>query len=102
MAKRLMVALSNAAEGRDEDFNDWYENVHIPDVCSIEGVLSATRYEVEGDNPAVPHRYLTIYELGREGAAVMADIVEGMSSGAFAASDSIDASTASLTFWRAR
>jgi hypothetical protein len=102
MAKRLMVALSNAAEGRDEEFNDWYDNVHIPDVCSIKGVLDATRYEVESDDPAAPQRYLTIYELDREGAAVMGDIVEGMSSGAFTASDTIDVSTASLTFWRAR
>ena len=99
MAKRLMVVLSNAVEGRDEEFND---NVHIPDVCSIEGVLSATRYAVEGDDPAAPQRYMTIYELDREGAAVMADIVEGMTSGALAISDSIDTSTASSTFWRSR
>ena len=45
---------------------------------------------------------MTIYELDRDGAAVMADIMENMGSGAFAYSDSIDASTASLTFWRAR
>ena len=44
MAKRLMVALSNAAEGRDEEYNDWYSNVHIPDICSLEGVLGATRF----------------------------------------------------------
>jgi hypothetical protein len=102
MAKRLMLVLSNAAQGRDDEFNDWYDNVHIPDVCSIEGVLSAARYEVEGDDPAAPQRYMTIYELDREGAAVMADIVEGMTSGALAISDSIDTSTASSTFWRSR
>jgi hypothetical protein len=102
MAKRLMVAFSNAAEGRDEEFNDWYSNVHIPDVCSLEGVLSAARFELEKDNPAAPHQYLTIYELDRDGDAVMADIIENMGSGAFAYSDSIDSSTASLTFWRAR
>jgi hypothetical protein len=96
-----MVALSNAAEGRDEEFNEWYDKVHIPDVLTVEGVLSATRYEVEGDDPAAPQRYMTVYELDRVGADVMGDIVAGMTSGAFAASDSIDASTASLSFWRA-
>ena len=102
MAKRLMLALSNAAAGRDKEFNDWYDEVHIPDVLSVEGVLSATRFELESDDPAAAHRYLTVYELDREGPAVMGDIIEGMASGSFAASDSIDASTASISFWRAR
>jgi len=102
MTKRLMVTLTNAAEGRDEEFNDWYDNVHIPDVLTIDGVQSAQRFEVEGDDPAAPHRYLTIYELDREGAAVMGDIIDAMGSGTFTGSESIDGSTAAVSFWRTR
>jgi len=102
MAKRLMVIMSNAAEGRDEEFNDWYDNVHLPAICSIEGVVSATRYEIDDDDTAAPHRYMTIYEIDREGEAVMDQIVKGMASGEVVISDSLDPSTGSSTFWRPR
>lgn len=102
MTKRLMVIMSDATGGRDGAFNDWYDNVHIPDVYSIEGVLSATRYEIEGDDTAAPQRYMTIYELDREGAAVPADMVKGMTSGGLATSDGLDTSTASSISWRSR
>jgi hypothetical protein len=102
MAKRLMVALSSAVEGREDEFNEWYENVHIPDICSIDGVLSATRYELEEGGFPIPQRYLTIYEIDRPGAEVMAAIGEGMGSGAFALTDSIDGESATLTFWGPR
>lgn len=101
MARRLMVIMSNAVEGRDEDFNDWYDNVHLPAICSIEGVVSAARYEIDDDD-AAPHRYMTIYEIDREGAAVMDQIVKGMASGEVVISDSLDPSTGSSTFRRPR
>ena len=100
MAKQLMVVFSNAAEGREAEFNDWYERVHIPDVCSVEGVLGAQRYELAAEDPNAPHKFLTIYELDRDGGAVMADVAEGMVSGTFVASDSIDATSASIGFWK--
>jgi hypothetical protein len=99
MAKRLMVALSSAVEGREDEFNEWYENVHIPDICSIEGVLNATRYELEEGGFPIPQRYLTIYEIDRPGDEIAAAIGEGVASGAFTLTDSIDAASGTLNFW---
>ena len=47
MADRfIQIVFSNPAEGKDDEFNDWYDNVHIPDLLAIPGMLSAQRYKL--------------------------------------------------------
>jgi hypothetical protein len=101
MARQLMVVFSNAAEGRDDEFNRWYDEVHAPDLLSIEGVESCQRFEV-ADPEGVPHRYLAIYELSRDGASVMGELAEGMGSGRFQGSDTVDPDSAVIGFWNPR
>jgi len=38
MAKYKMVTLTNPVEGREEAYNDWYQNVHLPEVVAYKGV----------------------------------------------------------------
>jgi len=47
---------------KETDFNDWYNNIHLPDVLETPGFVAATRYEMKEfrDGRA---KYLTIYEL---------------------------------------
>jgi hypothetical protein len=65
MPKGIMVVESGPAEGREDEYNDWYANTHIPEILSkVPGFVGATRYRVA--NPAEPGskaRYLAIYEL---------------------------------------
>lgn len=65
--KAIFVVLVNCSDpAREEVFNDWYNNVHIPDVLSCDGFVRCSRYElstVPGDREA---RYLTIYEVAAE------------------------------------
>ena len=71
-----MLVFSNAAEGRDDEFNKWYDEVHKGDVLSLEPFKSAKRYVVS-QVPGLPdpaHRYLAIYE--HEGPAK--DAMESM------------------------
>lgn len=69
MAKRQtykFMVLTNAVDGRDDEFNDWYSNRHIPDVLAIPGIVSASRYELAGTQrmtPPWPYRYLAIYDI---------------------------------------
>jgi hypothetical protein len=63
MEKYLLVVESNCTDPeREEEFNDWYNNVHIPDVLEAEGHIKAERFElinpVEGKG-----KYLAIYEI---------------------------------------
>jgi hypothetical protein len=60
----MLVVFTNAAEGRDEEFNRWYNDVHLGDVLGVEGFVAAQRFELEemgGGKPA--HRYLALYEI---------------------------------------
>jgi hypothetical protein len=38
-----MVVLTNSTPGREAEFNDWYDSVHLAQVCEIEGFKTARR-----------------------------------------------------------
>lgn len=101
MAKQLMVVFSNSAEGKDAEFNEWYDRAHAPDLLSIDGVESCQRFEIANPEGAT-HRYLAMYELTRDGNEIMGDLMEGMASGKFEASDTVDPNSAVIGFWNPR
>jgi hypothetical protein len=66
MAKYTLVVLSNANAGKDAEYNEWYNKVHIPDVLNVPGFAAAQRFELADaqlDKSNRPHRYLALYEL---------------------------------------
>ena len=66
MAKYSMVVQSKAVDGRDDDYNTWYDNQHFGDICAIPGVTGGRRLEqvmtVAGE-PGL--KYLAIYDIER-------------------------------------
>ena len=61
MAKQILLVLSDPVAGREDEYNDWYNNQHLHDVCNAPGFLSARRFKIlDGD---AGHRYLAIYEM---------------------------------------
>jgi hypothetical protein len=82
----------NPFEGRDAEFNAWYDAEHIPDVLALPGFLRAERFEVHplGNEPM---RYLTVYEAE---ADTPEEVLERIRAGqpGFRHSDSVDFSTA--------
>ena len=104
--RAIQVVFSNPAAGREEEFNQWYDNVHIPELLAVPGMLSATRYalheagiyHVRGG--VVPeHKYMCVYELEGDVDKVMGRIQERVASGEIHMSDSLDLSTSRLSFW---
>ena len=66
VAKHLMVVLSNAKPGQEDEFNRWYSQVHVLDTINkLDGFLSAQRFEQPTlpEAPPCPYRYLAIYEI---------------------------------------
>jgi len=64
-----MSVYSNAVEGRDAEYNQWYDDIHLAEVLEVPGFVAAQRFAVagdpvRGDTPA--HKYLAIYELETE------------------------------------
>jgi hypothetical protein len=70
--KHILVVLSNAVDGEDDQFNDWYDNQHLGDVLQVPGFIAARRFRLsEGQMPGAesPYRYLAIYEVESARAA---------------------------------
>ena len=66
MGKHMLLVLSNATEGEDSAFNEWYTNTHLGDVLKVPGFVAAQRYalsEAQLAPGALPYRYLAIYEV---------------------------------------
>jgi len=65
MAKHVLVALTSPAEGRESEYNNWYNDIHIPEILSVPGITSARRFRIQvakaGGAPA--WKYLAIYEV---------------------------------------
>lgn len=64
MAAYKLVVTSNAVEGREDEYNDWYDNQHVPDVLNVPGFHGAQRLVIENplsDAPP-PFKYMAIYE----------------------------------------
>jgi hypothetical protein len=111
--KSLLLVFSNPTEGREQEFNSWYDSTHVPDVLAVPGVVSAQRYEVapveapevEGAPPPPPpptHRYLAVYELDRDGDVVMAEFASRIANGEMKLSDTLDFASVGLSVWRPR
>ena len=58
----ILLVLSNCKNAaREQEFNQWYEDVHIPDILDAGGFHTAYRYE-SLDPAATKAKYLAIYE----------------------------------------
>ncbi|MEQ3549631.1 hypothetical protein WIS52_04020 [Pseudonocardia nematodicida] len=76
MPKMIHAVFSDVVSpDREDEFNDWYSRMHVPDVCAIPGVLSARRFRTAEQRSAFHgelaggHRYLVIYELDTDDPA---------------------------------
>jgi len=63
MAKWFYMVESNSTDAsREDEFNEWYDKVHLPDVLETPGFIRATRYEntesLEGKT-----KFLAVYEI---------------------------------------
>ncbi len=68
MTRATLAVYTNPSDpSRDEEFNSWYNEVHLPDVLAVDGFVAATRFRVAGagigGDGEVPHRYVALYEI---------------------------------------
>ncbi len=92
MPRYKLVVYSRPNPGREDDYNDWYQNVHLRELLALPGFVSAKRYRharnlVEGE--AYP--YLSIYEIETDDIdAVLQGLRTTAAQGLFNMSDAID------------
>jgi hypothetical protein len=70
MAKYIMLAFSNPVRGREQEYNDWYDQFHVPEMLASPGLVAAQRYRVAPVEPPdypgyqpMPYRYLNLMEI---------------------------------------
>lgn len=66
MSRYVFIVQSNPVSGRADEYNQWYENVHLDEVIAIPGFVGAQRFELYGEpfqgaRPSL--KYLCIYEM---------------------------------------
>jgi hypothetical protein len=104
--RHIQLVFSNPYEGKDDEFNEWYDNVHLPEVLAVPGMISAERFDLRplareaGTTPEF--RYLAIYELEGDPDVILAKIGEGVQSGTIVLSDTFDRMGSRLSFWAPR
>ena len=66
MAKWLLVMSTDCNDpSRENEFNDWYDKIHLPDILETPGFVKATRYE--NTDPSVSTgKFLAVYEIETE------------------------------------
>ncbi len=59
---------------REKEFNEWYSNVHIPDIAKAGGVIQANRFQLAGPAEG-KSKYMTLYEIEYEDFEAWRDAV---------------------------
>ncbi len=73
MPKGIMFVPSGpSSPEREDEYNQWYSKVHIPEVCQIEGITGARRFKRVHPDPAEAP-YVAIYELESDDLAGIFD-----------------------------
>jgi hypothetical protein len=108
MTERLfyLVFSNPVAEDREEEFHQWYDEVHLPEVLATPGFISAQRIGLRrtefarATEPA--QRFGVLYEVEGDPEEVMGRVSAGVAAGTIHMSDVLDLSTFQMAFWSPR
>lgn len=73
----LFVALTNPTPGLEAEYNTWYTNVHLKEVASVKGFISARRFKLTKPQYIAdqPYQYVAIYKVQSDCAQ---DIIDNL------------------------
>ena len=63
IGKTVLVVTMDVDEADEAEFNEWYNEQHLPERMAIPGYISARRFKLEGDNNSGALKYLCIWEM---------------------------------------
>lgn len=66
MPRYNLFAFTNPVPGQEQEFNDWYTDVHLGDVLKLPGVQAAQRFslaDVQLREGPHPWSYMAVYEI---------------------------------------
>ena len=90
--------------GKEKEYNDWYDNQHLPDLLKIPGIVAAQRYRHDDPRegmPAPAAKYLAIYEIDSDDiASVFKEIAARRNTPLMPLSDAMDAGATTTAVYR--
>jgi hypothetical protein len=102
MTRFHFMVFSNPVEGRDDDFNTWYDKEHLEDLLAIDCFTAAQRYRLAALGPGQEqptYRYAAVYEAeGDDAAVAQQKLMDALTSGRARASDAIAPGTFAAWF----
>jgi hypothetical protein len=91
------VVFTEPKPGREDAYNDWYDNIHLAEVIAVEGFVAAQRFkivDVAGNAPGAS-RYLAIYEIEADDPRAVIDRLMAIgTTGGMVLSDALDQESA--------
>lgn len=97
MARYTLVGISNPAEGRAAECASWYDEKHLPDMVTIEGVISAQRFELLRGAPSKAFKqYMALYEIEAESDESARAIINRLNAANLVLSPSLDVPSVNL------
>ena len=57
----ILIVANEPAAGREDEYNEWYTEKHVPMMFRFRGLKKASRYRLSGENKECS-KYLAIYE----------------------------------------
>jgi len=94
--KAVLVVLTNPSSAdREDEYNEWYDDIHLGEVCQIPGITSAKRYSLSPTQLDPPSSlgtdgYLALYEIETDDLAQVAkELVARSVDGRFRMTDAL-------------
>ena len=91
--KYTLIVYTSPAEGREDEYNAWYDDIHLPEFSALPGVITGRRFKVVAEGKP---QYAAIYELSAHPDEVMAAMNEGIKNGTVRWTDAIDSASVSM------
>lgn len=60
--EHIFMALTNAVAGREDEFHEWYDEHHVPDVLAVDCYQTGRRFRIAAtDDAGAPWEYIAFY-----------------------------------------
>jgi hypothetical protein len=69
MTGYIQTVVTAPVVGREDEFNRWYDDTHLPEMLQVPGFVAGRRYTLAGPRAAAGPRFLAVYEIETEDLA---------------------------------
>lgn len=101
MEQFKLIVFTDPVPGKEEEYNDWYNNVHLQDVVAVPGVVAARRFKMKSVvGGEMKNRYLAIYDMETDDPEKVMEIIgHRVGSGGMAVTDTLGAANINVAIF---